>query len=76
MQNLNLEPIMQTQTVGQEFWRREPFQGSGLILRFFKNPVRNNFKSAQAGEDVFDWVDTLEKIVPGSSDTVYEKVTD
>lgn len=47
-----------------------------LIVAFYSRPVKNNFKSDQEGRPIFEDVDFIKIIIPGSRDVTDTKATE
>jgi len=47
-----------------------------LFVHFYKDAVKNEFKSKEAGRPIFDEFDFVRVITPGSRDTVVTRVAD
>lgn len=47
-----------------------------LVVAFYKNAVKNNFKSMQEGRPIFEDKDFIKIIIPGSRDVTEARVTE
>lgn len=47
-----------------------------LLVQFYSTAVQNNFKSAEAGRPIFDDVDMIKIIVPGSRDVLVSQASE
>jgi hypothetical protein len=70
---------MSTATIDHEINFQDNQQSEAdkrLFVQFFKDAVKNEFKSREAGRPVFEEFDFIRIITPGSRDTVVHRVAD
>lgn len=73
---MDLPPAQAPQNIHQAGVGMATFGGDArMIVRFYDLPIRNAFKSEQAGEPVFDTVTMVSMRQPGERDELHRKAT-